>query len=48
MSTTLNKQWQLASRPSGEATADNFRLVETPLPRRLNFHPRPLFSSLSS
>ena len=32
MSTTLNKQWQLASRPSGEATADNFRLVETPLP----------------
>jgi NADPH-dependent curcumin reductase CurA len=30
--TTLNRQWQLASRPKGEATAENFRLVETPLP----------------
>ena len=32
MATILNKQWLLASRPVGEATADNFRLVETPLP----------------
>jgi len=30
--TTLNHQWLLASRPTGEPTADNFRLVETPLP----------------
>jgi hypothetical protein len=30
--TTMNKQWLLASRPQGEATVDNFRLVETPLP----------------
>jgi NADPH-dependent curcumin reductase CurA len=30
-----NRQWQLASRPSGEPTADNFRLVETPLPLEL-------------
>ncbi len=29
---TLNKQWLLASRPSGAPTADNFRLVETPVP----------------
>jgi NADPH-dependent curcumin reductase CurA len=29
---TTNKQWLLASRPSGEAVAENFRLVETPLP----------------
>ena len=28
----LNKQWLLASRPKGEATVDNFRLVETPVP----------------
>ena len=32
MATILNKQWLLASRPVGEATAENFRLVETPLP----------------
>ncbi len=32
MTTTMNKQWQLASRPSGEPTADNFRLVEAPVP----------------
>jgi NADPH-dependent curcumin reductase CurA len=32
MTKTLNKQWQLASRPSGEPTADNFRLVEAPVP----------------
>jgi NADPH-dependent curcumin reductase CurA len=31
MSTT-NKQWLLASRPSGEASVDNFRLVEAALP----------------
>ncbi|MBX3605842.1 MAG: NADP-dependent oxidoreductase [Piscinibacter sp.] len=30
--TTLNKQWLLDSRPTGEAGVDNFRLVETPLP----------------
>ncbi len=30
--TTINKQWLLASRPKGEATVDNFRLVETPVP----------------
>ena len=32
MATILNKQWLLASRPVGEATADNFRLVEVPVP----------------
>ena len=30
--TTTNKQWLLASRPKGEASVDNFRLVETPVP----------------
>ena len=29
---TMNKQIHLASRPKGEATADNFRLVEAPVP----------------
>ncbi len=29
---TMNKQWLLASRPSGEASTGNFRLVETALP----------------
>ena len=29
---TTNQQIILASRPSGEARADNFRLVETDLP----------------
>jgi NADPH-dependent curcumin reductase len=29
---TMNRQWLLASRPKGEPTADNFRLVETPIP----------------
>ncbi|CAH0349150.1 NADP-dependent oxidoreductase [Aquabacterium sp. CECT 9606] len=29
---TLNRQILLASRPQGEATADNFKLVETPVP----------------
>ena len=29
---TLNRQIQLASRPQGEATTDNFKLVETPVP----------------
>jgi NADPH-dependent curcumin reductase CurA len=28
----INKQILLASRPAGEATADNFRLIETPVP----------------
>jgi NADPH-dependent curcumin reductase CurA len=28
----INKQWHLVSRPSGEATVDNFKLVETPVP----------------
>ena len=30
---TMNRQWLLASRPKGEATVDNFRLVSTPVPR---------------
>jgi NADPH-dependent curcumin reductase CurA len=30
--TTMNRQILLASRPAGEPSADNFRLVETPLP----------------
>ena len=29
---TMNKQWLLASRPTGEPTLANFRLVETPVP----------------
>ncbi len=29
---TMNAQILLASRPTGEATADNFRLVQTPVP----------------
>ena len=32
MSNKMNPQIQLASRPSGEPSADNFRLVETPMP----------------
>lgn len=32
MSTELNRQWLLASRPSGEPTAESFELVETPIP----------------
>ncbi len=28
----INRQIQLASRPTGEPTADNFKLVETPVP----------------
>ena len=34
---TINKQWLLASRPKGEATVDNFRLVETPVPALTDF-----------
>jgi len=30
--TTINRQILLASRPEGEPTVDNFRLVETPVP----------------
>ncbi len=30
--TTVNRQWHLASRPTGEPGRDNFRLVEAPLP----------------
>ncbi len=30
--TTNNKRWLLASRPQGEASVDNFRLVEPPVP----------------
>jgi len=30
--TTMNQQWHLVSRPSGEPTADNFKLVDAPLP----------------
>jgi NADPH-dependent curcumin reductase CurA len=29
---TMNKQWHLVSRPSGEPTPDNFKLVEAPVP----------------
>ncbi len=29
---TMNKQWHLVSRPSGEPTPANFKLVEVPLP----------------
>jgi NADPH-dependent curcumin reductase CurA len=29
--TQINRQFVLASRPQGAASADNFRLVETPL-----------------
>jgi NADPH-dependent curcumin reductase CurA len=29
---TINKQWHLVSRPSGEPTPDNFKLVEAPVP----------------
>ena len=29
---TINRQWQLASRPTGEASVSNFRLVEAPVP----------------
>ena len=29
---TMNQQILLASRPTGEPTADNFRLVEVPVP----------------
>jgi hypothetical protein len=32
---TMNKQFLLASRPEGEPSADNFKLVETPLPAEL-------------
>ena len=28
----VNRQWLLASRPSGEAQAANFRLVQVPVP----------------
>jgi NADPH-dependent curcumin reductase CurA len=28
----INRQWQLASRPTGEPSATNFRLVEVPVP----------------
>jgi NADPH-dependent curcumin reductase CurA len=35
MMTATNRQWHLASRPSGEATVANWRLVETPLPGEL-------------
>jgi NADPH-dependent curcumin reductase CurA len=30
--TTMNKQWHLVSRPTGEPTPDNFKLVEVPVP----------------
>jgi NADPH-dependent curcumin reductase len=32
MPTTINRQWQLASRPAGEASTSNFRLVEAQVP----------------
>jgi NADPH-dependent curcumin reductase CurA len=30
--TEMNRAWTLASRPSGEPTADDFKLVESPIP----------------
>jgi NADPH-dependent curcumin reductase CurA len=30
--TTMNKQWHLVSRPTGEPTPSNFKLVEAPVP----------------
>src|SRR5689334_18876628 len=32
MTTTQNRQWRLASRPSGMVSDDNFNLVESPVP----------------
>ena len=32
---TLNHQWQLAHRPSGEASPDNFAWVSAPIPSLL-------------
>ena len=32
MSNLINAQWLLASRPTGEPSADNFKWVETPVP----------------
>ena len=29
---TINHQWQLAQRPSGEASPDNFAWVSAPIP----------------
>ncbi|UJR82336.1 NADP-dependent oxidoreductase [Sandaracinus amylolyticus] len=34
--TTMHKRFLLASRPTGEATVDNFQLVEAPLDERLH------------
>ena len=34
----INKQWLLASRPPAEATADNFRLADTPVPDLTDGH----------
>jgi NADPH-dependent curcumin reductase len=34
--TTMNRQWHLASRPTGEPTVQNFRLVEAPLPELMD------------
>ena len=30
--TEMNRAWTLASRPSGEPTAEDFKLVESPVP----------------
>ena len=32
MSKLVNQQWLLASRPTGEPSADNFKLVESAVP----------------
>ena len=32
---TINHQWQLVQRPSGEASTDNFALVSAPIPSLL-------------
>ena len=32
MATSVNRQFVLASRPTGQPSTDNFRLVEAPIP----------------
>lgn len=38
MTSLVNRQFLLVSRPTGEPTADNFRLVETPVPDLADGH----------
>ena len=34
---TINHQWQLVQRPSGEASTDNFALVSAPIPSPVSY-----------